>query len=79
MSGYTRERLRQRLHLDPRRGWIGGVCAGLAGTLATDPAFVRVGFLLSAVFLTKLTVAVYLAAWILLADDDEDRPDASRR
>ncbi len=60
------ERLRRRFHLDRKNGWIAGVCAGAAETLRTDPAFLRVGFVVAALFLTKLTIAVYLIAWILL-------------
>ena len=63
-SGF--QRLRRRFHLDRRNGWIAGVCAGIAGTLRTDPAFVRVGFVVAALFLPKVTIAVYLVAWILL-------------
>ena len=74
MSDSAFERLRRRFHLDRRNGWIAGVCAGLADTLRTDPAFLRVGFVVAGVFLPKLTVAVYLIAWILL----DERPAGSR-
>jgi phage shock protein C len=60
------DRLRSRFHLDRRNGWIGGVCAGVADTLRTDPAFLRVGFVVAGLFLPKVTIAVYLIAWILL-------------
>jgi phage shock protein C len=70
MSHSAFERLRGRFHLDRRNGWIAGVCAGVADTLRTDPAFLRVGFVVAGVFLPKLTIAIYLIAWILL----DERP-----
>jgi len=68
------DRLRRRFHLDRRNGWIAGVCAGIADTLRTDPAFLRVAFVVCAVFMPKVTIAVYLIAWILL----DDRQSLSR-
>ncbi len=66
MSDSSLERLRRRFHLDRRNGWIVGVCAGIADSLRTDPAFLRVGFVVAALFAPKVTIAVYLVAWILL-------------
>ena len=66
MSDSALARLRRRFHRDPRRGWIAGVCAGAADTLRTDPAFLRVGFVVAGLFLPKVAVAAYLIAWILL-------------
>lgn len=60
---------RIRVTLDSREGWIAGVCAGIANYLDTDPAFVRVAVVISALFLPKLTVAGYLLAWLVLDDD----------
>lgn len=54
------------LQLDRRAGWIAGVCAGLARYLDTDPAIVRVGVIVSALFLPKIVIATYLVAWLLL-------------
>lgn len=76
MSSSAFERLRRRFHLDRKNGWIAGVCAGIADTLRTDPAFVRVSFVVSGLFLPKVTIAVYLIAWILL--DDATSPGRSR-
>ncbi len=75
MSESALERLRRRFYLDRRNGWIAGVCAGAAGTLGTDPAFLRVAFVLAGLFLPKLAIGLYLVAWILL---DERDPDAGR-
>lgn len=75
MSGPALQRLRDRFHRDPKNGWLGGICAGVAEALGTDPTFLRVGFVVSGIFLPKITIAVYLVAWILL---DERRSGAPR-
>lgn len=77
MTDSAFQRLRNRFHLDRRNGWIAGVCAGAAATLQTDPAFLRVGFVVAGLFLPKITIAVYLIAWILL-DDRPARGDHRR-
>ena len=59
------ERLRSSLVRD-RRGWIGGVCAGLANFMNIDPTFVRVATLVAAIFFPKIVIAAYLIAWLLL-------------
>ena len=66
MTNPTLERLRSRLHLDSKNGWIAGVCAGLANYFSTDPAFVRVGVIVAALFFPKLVIAAYLIAWLVL-------------
>ena len=71
MANSTLDRIRARITLDSRAGWIAGVCAGLAHWMNTDPAFVRVAVIISALFMPKLTVAAYLIAWLVL--DDERR------
>ncbi len=62
----------RRLLLDRDNGWIGGVCAGLARTLNTDPAIVRVATVVTGLFLTKIVVAVYLISWLLLDRREEN-------
>lgn len=71
MANSTLDRIRKRITLDSREGWIAGVCAGFARYLDTDPAFVRVAVIISGLFMPKVTAAVYLIAWLLL--DDERR------
>lgn len=70
MANSTLNRIRSRIRLDGRNGWLAGVCAGVANFLETDPAFVRVAVVVSALFFPKLTVAAYLVAWLVL---DEER------
>jgi phage shock protein C len=66
MTNSTKDHIRARLHLDKKAGWIAGVCAGLANYFDTDPAFVRVGVIVTALFLPKIVIACYLVAWLLL-------------
>lgn len=66
MNDSALDRLRRRFHRNRRDGWIAGICAGVADTLRTDPAFLRVGFVVAALLMPKVSVAVYLIAWILL-------------
>jgi phage shock protein C len=66
------DRLRERYFLDRRNGWLAGVCAGVARSLDTDPAFLRVAFVLAGLFVPKLAIGAYLVAWILL-DEREQR------
>ncbi len=69
MTGPSLHRSRQRLTLDPRAGWLGGVCAGAARYLGTDPTYVRLATVIGALFLPKLTIAAYLLAWCVLDSD----------
>ena len=57
---------RKKLNLDSREGLLGGVCAGLARYLSVDPSWVRVGTLVTGIFFTKIVVASYLVAWLML-------------
>lgn len=69
MANSTLDRIRKRITLDGREGWIAGVCAGIANYLETDPAFVRVAVCISALFLPKVTIAAYLVAWLVLDNE----------
>ena len=66
MTNSTMDHIRSRLHRDKKSGWIAGVCAGLANYFDTDPAFVRVGVIVTALFLPKIVIASYLVSWLLL-------------
>lgn len=69
------DRIRAKLARDPKGGWIGGVCAGSARHFHIDPAFLRVGFVVVAIFSWKVALAAYAVAWILLpARDDPAGP-----
>ena len=66
------ERIRSNLARDRRRGWVADVCAGAARHFNIDPAFVRVGAVVLAVFSWKIALAAYVIAWILLPEADEE-------
>lgn len=68
MDPSTRPKPRAALRLDPARGWIGGVCAGIAEYLATDPVFVRAAVVLAGFVFPTVVIVGYAAAWILLND-----------
>ena len=51
---------------------LGGVCGGIAAHFDIDPVIVRVATV-ALVFAGGIGVAPYLAAWILMPLDDEDR------
>lgn len=63
-------RIRKRVQLDKDNGWLLGVCAGVANYLHQDPAMVRVGVLVTGLFLPKIVAAAYLIAWLVLDDRD---------
>ena len=67
----TFERTRTRFMRDTREGWAGGVCAGLGRALNIDTRFVRAGVVIAAVFFTKIVLAAYLVAWILMPAGDD--------
>lgn len=68
MSNNYINRTFRRVHLDKDNGWFFGVCAGLAHYCRIDPAIVRVGVLVTGLFLPKIIIAAYLVAWLVLDD-----------
>nr|WP_297347105.1 PspC domain-containing protein [uncultured Glaciecola sp.] len=56
----------KRLFRDANRAIISGVCAGLAKYLDIDPLWVRVGAIVSMIFLTFPTALAYVLAILLL-------------
>ena len=68
MSDDRLARIKSKFRIDKDRGWVFGVCAGLANCLHTDPAIVRVGVLVAALFFPKLMIASYLVVWLILDD-----------
>ena len=61
-------RVRSRIHLDKDKGWIFGVCAGLANYWRLDPALTRIGAIVAALFFPKVMIAAYLVTWLVLDD-----------
>lgn len=70
-------RLRDSVHLDRDNAWLFGVCAGLANYWRTDPAIVRVAAIVGGLFVTKITIAIYLVAWLILNDRPPAHTDAN--
>jgi phage shock protein C len=59
----------------PLEGRVGGVCAGLAAHLNTDPTIVRLAWVILSIIPGMLIggVAVYVAAWILMPANELGR------
>jgi len=53
--------------------WLGGVCGGIAAKLNVDVAIVRIAFLLFCL-LPGPAVVFYIAAWIVLPDQQNKIP-----
>jgi phage shock protein C len=56
----------RRLELDRDRGMIIGLCAGLARYFDVDVIWVRIGAIVAAAILTKVTIAAYVIGWLVL-------------
>jgi phage shock protein C len=69
MADSTMNKFREKIRLDSRNGWLAGVCAGLANYFNTDPAIVRVGVIVTGLFVPKLVIAAYLIAWLVLDEE----------
>ncbi len=57
---------RHRVYRDTERGWIAGVCAGIADYLGTPPTPVRVAAVLCLIFFFLPTLVAYAAFAIVL-------------
>ena len=57
---------------DTKHEMIAGVCSGLAKTCKIQPMWMRLGFLLTAVFI-GWSIFLYIALWIVL-EKEEDSP-----
>ena len=69
---------RKRIGLDYDRRLIGGVCAGCASYFDVDPAWVRVGAVVTALFFTKIVIAAYVIGWLVLDRHGPRRNPVSR-
>lgn len=57
----------KRLHLNRKKGMVGGVCAGLADYFGVDAFFIRLAFVI-AIFTWPLTIFVYALLYFCLND-----------
>ena len=62
----------RRLYRNPKRGWIAGVCAGLADYFGLSPGLVRLVTLICLIAFTLPTLVAYVIAAMVL----ERRPEA---
>ena len=70
---------RRRVRRDTNEAMLGGVAAGLARHLEVDVVWVRLAFVLTAIFGSGLGLVAYLAAWVIIpAGDDQDAAAWSR-
>lgn len=61
----------RRLGIQRRRGWVAGVCGGIAERFGVDPLLVRAGFAILLV-VGGFGFPLYLVGWLLLPDRDGD-------
>ena len=59
------------LRRDPQRAKIAGVCAGCATRLGLDATWIRVGAIVFAVIWTKVAIASYAIAWLLMEAESD--------
>ena len=57
---------RQRVYRDTERGWLAGVCAGIADYLETEPGLVRLATVLCLIFFFVPTLVAYAAFAVVL-------------
>ena len=79
MSNDIFDRVRREFALDKDKGWIFGVCAGAAQYFNLDPALIRVGVIVTGLFLPKIVIAAYLVSWLLLDERKEKSPTKEDR
>ncbi len=58
------------LRRDSSNNILGGVCSGLARKIGIDPVFIRVFFLIAALF-RGFFIPVYIILWIIIPSDKE--------
>ncbi|MEE4384243.1 MAG: PspC domain-containing protein [Pseudomonadales bacterium] len=56
---------------DPRNGYLGGVCEGVARGLRVPALLVRIAAVVAALTATTPTVIAYAAAWLLMDSREE--------
>ena len=56
------------LHRNKTRGWVGGICAGLADYFMVNPGWVRLTLILWSLA-SGLAVVAYLCLWVFLSEE----------
>ena len=62
--------MEKRLYRDPKRGMIGGVCAGVADYFDIDVSIVRVVWFIL-LFAASFGLLVYIACWIAMPEKSQ--------
>lgn len=62
----------RELRLDSGRKKLGGVCAGIANFLDTEPLFLRIAALIALCIFPEPTLLSYGIAYMVLDRDDQD-------
>lgn len=65
---------RHRLRRNTRRGEIAGVCAGLADYFGWDVNWLRLGWVIAALFFFPVPIIAYVAAAIMIKPDRGEPP-----
>ena len=76
MSAVHADRVLRR---DPDNAVLGGVCAGIARRLGTDPAIPRVGFVVIAIGTSGIGALAYLLLWALIPSETGEAVEPRRR
>ena len=76
MSWKTKLHL-DNIYLDKDNAWIFGVCAGIGKAHNLAPQLVRVCAIINGLFFAKLTIAIYLIAWLMF-DNPNPQVDSFR-
>ena len=66
----TKQKRKKTLRRDSSGNILGGVCSGIARKLGIDPVFIRVFFLIAALF-RGIFIPVYIILWIIIPSDRE--------
>lgn len=69
---------KKTLYRDSSRGKIAGVCAGIANYFGWEVWLVRIVAVTALVFLSKLTLVAYIAAWVILEKAPKSRSQDKR-
>ena len=68
-----------KLHLDKNNAKLAGVCAGLAEYWQVNVSWIRAGAVVGVIFLTKITLAAYLVACLVLDDKTPQQASDSNK
>ena len=68
----------KKLYRDPSRGKIAGICAGVADHYGWEVWLVRIVAITALIFISKITLIVYIVAWVVLEKAPKGQPPSER-